>query len=953
MSLNEKIYIGQSADSADFEFGVTEIEQINFNNSVDLINNELSADTLEVDLFYDNEALKNVSYATPLFYYSNGRLVSKYYVSKIERTGVKKYKVYATSLIGLIENEDFYGGFYSGTQFEEVVNDILFSDGITMSKYNIYSVAAIKSSYGRASKIYGGDGDTKYWKYHLHTEFELANPFNTGSTSTSQWEHPAGNYSNYSQGKYDVMASAARADTSSPVYWTIRIEYANQYVTCGSSSDPLIGNGSKVIIDINPMAGKGYIKVNYVKYDDPTVTGELYTELAITPYNPTTSVHSKIHLGYAFGYCYRNSSGNIVPNLIHGIIYSNYQVYDENDILVVNAVYAENQSTGTGYIVNTCTGNAVQNDTYTGSGEVLYTVSDLSRLERDKELSESIIYGSGVASLPIRGWINICTRREALHQLLFAENVNMLKTEDGKILFATLPKTSTGTIPEESMFDNSAEENIVGAKKISVTEHSYETSGVTAQKIFDNSSAIAIEGQYLAKFDNAPIFGTPTASGITILYHNCNAAIVTGRGTITGTPYRHSQSVIQYAGNIPDGTDVSVSNIGIITSMNSDNVMNKLKNYYSGDLKKISNDIVYEGQRCGLIYDFKNLFRNSNTGFLTKLSSIASSFVRSICEFISGYTPTTAGGYSDFSIVTYGTEWTVPSAVKSSDSPNIRINLIGKGHDGTAGTAGAAGTQGDSGTGALPGGKGGAGGSAGTGGDGGDIYAVTVNVTNITKIAVSNSGYNTIVKTYNGSTLVSTYSSASGNKTATGFMNIFTGVLYARKGQNGIAGGAGGDGGYYTTSDGGKYIAPKSGGNAGNNSGGVSFPGETFSYQSVGGTSYNYCSYGGGGGAAYGANGGNAVRRVDWGDMISTNGGTGANASPTANVYTEYGSGGFGGNGGGGGGGGGTRYSDFAAYNPQTGQYYRTYETWPEANGGGGSGSAGTAGVAGCVIIYY
>lgn len=946
MAVNEKIYIGSSVDEALFEFGVNQIGSISFNNSVDLINNELSSDALETDIFYDdtNEALRNVAYATPLFYYSNDRLVSKYYVSKVERIDIKKYRIYATSLIGLIENEDFYGGFYSGTQFEEVVNDILFSNGVNLTKYNIYYPETYYTSSQSITpvKLYDGEDTVNGWKYRIHLEFVFLGEYRTISGSRP-FSNIAGCYK-YQRQSYYVQTTSNQTSAGNVRLDEVRITYGSSSLYV-SYSNCAIGVGSKIIVDVNPLAGTMLISVDYVDPDDNTITGHFEKSANITVSTSTEE------LSFNYGYGGTNS-GAVYKYSVH-LQWEKFQVYDENGNPIIDAMFATNDDGSIYYVANPHSNYVVETTSFRPYGNRIAIVNDFSRIDRDNELKQSLMYGSGVATLPIRGWINICTRREALHQLLFAENVNMLKTEDGKILFTTLPKASTGEIPEGSMFDNSVEQKLTGAKKISITEHSYETSGVTAEKIFDNSSAIAIEGQYLAVFDKAPIFGTPTGSGITILHSNCNAALVTGRGTITGTPYRHSQSVIQYVGNVADGTDISVSNIGIITSLNSDNVMNKLKNYYSGNLKKISNDIEYGGQRCGLIYEFKNLFRNSNTGFLTKLASIASSFVRSMCEFISGYTPPSAGGYGDYTIVTYGNEWTVPDSVKSQDYPNIRINLIGKGHDGTAGSDGSAGTMGNRGDGCLPGGSGGAGGAAGTGGDGGDIYSVTVDVTNITKIAVSNSGYNTIVKTYNGSTLVSTYSSASGNKADNGFTNLFTGIIYARKGSDGVAGGAGGAGGYWTTSNGGKYVAPGSGAAIGNNSGGTSFPGETFSYQSVGGTSYNYCSYGGGGGAAYGANGGNAVRSVDWGDMISTDGGAGANAAAPANVYTEYGSGGFGGNGGGGGGGGGTRYSDFAAYNPSTGQYYRTYETWPQANGGRGTGSAGTAGIEGCAIIYY
>lgn len=952
MATNDRIYIG-SVESPTFVFDETQIERINFDNSVDVINNELSADTLEVNLFYDDEngTLRATAYATPLFYYSENRLVSKYYISKIERTGTKRYKIYSTSLIGLIEKENFYGGFYTGQRFQDVLNDILFTNGVDMSKYNVYNAMTNKSgSYGWGSKLLPDDRSIKFWGYRIHSEFSVVENQWSSTSDKENIMRVGGYYSTYNMGDYSISLRANRDNSSSPTYWNVEICYYLTYLRTGRSEHKLYGNGSRFTVDIDPVRGVMSIHVDYVQYDNPSVTGEEDFTLSFSrryPSQTNPSPYELLDFTYAPGGARMSNQSTTSPPSFHSVIFYKQQVFDQYGTMVMDAVYAYNQSENKGYVINVCNGMVAENNYLTSVGNADFVISDFARFERDKELSKSIIFSDNVADLPIRGWIKMESRRDALHELLFAENVNMLKTENGEYLFTALSKDSTGEIEDGTIYDNSREEVIAGAKKISVTEHSYETSGVSSEKIFDNSSSVAVEGEYLAMFDKAPIFGTPTASGITIKKFNCNVAIVTGRGTITGTPYRHSKSVIQYINNLPDGSDVSVSNIGIITSANSDNVMNKLKAYYSGNLKKISNDIVYKGQRCGLIYDFKNLFRNSNSGYLSKISSIVSSFVRAMCEFISGYVPPVSGGYVNFVVKTYNQSWTVPTSVRTKEYPNVRINIIGKGHEGTSGGNGTAGGFIQEGSGARTGADGGSGGAAGTGGVGGNIYSVTVDVTNVARIDVSNTGYNTIVKTYNdGGNQIASYSSASGNAIDTGFTNIFDGTVYARRGLNGVAGAAGGKGGSYSTSSH-SYVAPGRGGSVGSNSGGTSPSGITLTEQTIGGTSYMYNSFGGGGGAAYGRNGGNGREQWRLDSTVHTQGGAGANALVTSGVYTEYGSGGFGGNGGGGGGGGAARYSDFAAASER--QYY----SFAEDPGSGGTGSAGTSGIDGCIIVYY
>lgn len=941
MALNDKIYIGD-VDNPTLTFDTDQLEHISCENSVDIVGNELSSDVLEFSVFYDdtNSTLRSQPYGTLVYYYSNNTLVGKYYIYSIKREGVTRYTVQCTSLIGLIENEDFYGGFYDGDQFSDVLNDILFMDSVSLTKWRIMEGATNPSGGSLyPARIYGdGKADVKYFDYGMYVDFEV-NDFGS-STSTTTVKTVAGYERASGSNSHDIniKVNANRASTSSPTYWSITARYKTYTVTLGAD-EPLFGDGTRFIVTIDSANYSGdqrYLKVvaNYIKYDDRSVAGTVSGQIAIS--NVTQS--NIANLGYAFGAVFYRSATSYQARLIDGVIYYAYKLYDESGKLVLDTCIAQNEQTQSWYTVNKCTGYAVQDNTHIAPyGEVVGRVGSLSRIERDLTLQAHIKYGNGVESTRVYGWIGKTTRREALHQLLFANNISMLRTDDGDDLFTKLSNSSGDALDELNFYDDSAEEFITGAKQIQITEHSYEESG-ESKKLFDNTSLPATDGQYIAMFDNAPIYGTPVASGLTIVSYNCNAAVCTGRGTITGTPYNHYQSVIKYNNdNLVDGTELSVSNIGLITSTNSDNVMNKMKAYYSGEVKKITNSLVYGGERCGRKYSFKNLFSDDNTGFLSKISSQVSSFIKAVCTFISGYVPPTSTGYNSFAIILNGEEWTVPAEVLAEEYPSVRLNIIGKGSNGTAGANGANGVQPSWSSGSIEGGDGGAGGAAGIGGDGGAIYSVTLDVSSVAKIGAASSSNNMLARTYNSSgTQLNSYSSASGVKNEKGFTNIFTGIVYARKGLDGHKGGDGGKGGYYS----GQIVAPTKGEDVDVYKGGT---GGACIVKYVSNTPV-YNSFGGGGGAAYGNNGADSQdlhsnggrEYIEW-----TQGGMGADAVAPSGVYTEYGSGGFGGNGGGGGGGGGTIYlsSQDRSESQMAGLY--------------GKGSAGTSGIQGCVIIYY
>lgn len=940
--INERILIG-SAESPSYTFDEDSIESITCENSIGLTGGDMSADVLEVGLLYDDptEQLANVAYSTPISYYSNGRVVGKYYILSVEQTGTKRYFIRATSLIGIIECEKFYGGMYNGEHFDEVLSKVLMGDGISPD-YEIF-VAENNTDRTYSAKLADVADSVDQYKYRLHVNFEIVSTYGDLTYFTAQSIAGTNNH-------YSLSLWAEKNSSGNAYYW---LSFIHGVSTPSGQrhqfrdifrADGLVGNGSVIDVDADPIAGTFKVVCNYVKPGDSSTTGTLTYENTLTV-PTTTSSSEKINLYYALGKNYSAySSGDYVCRSDYyrdfALRWNAYEVYNENGEKVVEAVYAKRN--GTNYICNALTGYMVNvSSTYSAwdtVGESLGYISDLSKYGRLVELGKMISYNEAVADLPIYGWLPVGTRREALHQLLFSQGINMMHSANGGIIFTALSNTVSGEITDDNLYNNGSEEKLQQAKTVSVTEHTFSAPSGNAETLFDNSQSTLRGGEYKVEYRNAPIYGTPTASsGLTILYYNCNAAIVTGRGIITGTPYVHSENMISYSnGNVSDGSDVSVTDATLVSSINSDNVMNRLKAYYCADVRKNNVGIKFGGERCGAVYSFTSPLLQRVSAFLTKYVSRASSFVKSDCEFIRGYVPQKSGGYTSFAILPYGSSFTVPEEVKQQTTPTIRLNLIGTGRDGTAGSNGADGERAEySYNWPSSAAKGGAGGEGGAGGDGGDILTVSLNVANINTISVEQSGKNTIVKAYNGSgTLVSTYSSASGSPQDGGFVNVFTGIAYALPGNTGIKGGDGGDGGY--AQDFGMLIIGTNGESVNGYSGGLTFPGVDKYPEWV------WDTLGGGGGASASANGGDARQENDY---QYTWGGDGANGGAPVPTLQVYGCGGNGGNGGGGGGGSGVKVTQSGPGG--------IVSTFPKDIGYGGTGGTGGEGYPGCLIIYY
>lgn len=952
MVSDERVYIGP-VEAPILSFDNTSLESVSCENSVDVLGNELITDIIEVSVFFDDEdnVLRSMSYGTPIVYTSDGNRVGTYYLAKVERTGKTKYLIHGTSLIGLLEKETFYGGMYDGDYFKDVIEDILLTDGIDNTRYSIYKPTCTNVNSEVTKRIFNKEPTYDFYKYRVHADFSVIRVLST--SSSYQLDDIEGTY----WSGYSIRLYARSDDGYANVYYGLEIVYGSQQIDVyGTETEVrLFGDGTRFIVDLDPMNGILTVDTEYVKYRNPSVTGTTHFETSIELYTPTEGNHTDF--SGAFGGF--NSIGSTMGSWRIQKIWNSDIVYDERGQIVKDAKFAVNDTTGEKYVFNAAGTTVVANQYLDPYGSPLGTVGELTRYKRDTELMKSINYANGIDMIRVYGWLKAETKREALHEILFANNVNLVKSGRNEIIFMALPKQVEAEIDYEDMYDGGKDSEVVPAKSVNVVEHGYTTAGISNQVIFDNSDSTIPEGDYSVLFQNAPISGDITAEGITLKMNNCNAAIVSGKGKLYGAPYNHSRSNISFAiDGIIDGADVSVPEIGLITSVNSNAVLNKLKAYYSGGVHVIDNGLKYKGERCGAKYGLYNPFDEKVYAYLSKCSTKTSTFVKANTQFVSGFDPASAGGYTDYVILTYGDVWNVPDGFWENEGASIRVNIIGKGRDGSAGEAGKDGTAGKYEDYNKVYGVGGDGGKGGEGGEGGNVFSVTITDINVMTLSVFQSSYETIVRVYdeNGSQL-SSYSSATGGKMASGFLNYFDGLYYGAHGEKGIDGGKGGNGGFSSWRTGikGEDVPPMVGGSGRTELDQEVLP-ETDQYYHI------VCEAepAGGGGASIVENGGDCAIKIGSSSWIDgrqftyqyMEGGKGADGGEAIEA-PSYGCGGNGGNGGGGGGGGSTYL--IAEHNGDgyhSGAYYRP-RFYGTNGGAGGAAGTGGSGKNGCAIIFF
>jgi len=347
---------------------------------------------------------------------------------------------------------------------------------------------------------------------------------------------------------------------------------------------------------------------------------------------------------------------------------------------------------------------------------------------------------SNVANEIVFGWIPYGTRRHALQQLLFATNIHAFwDAVNRRVVFDYIDHASAGTIADAEIFDTGKVEYPQLATKIIVVEHDffYFNSGHPDYVVlYDNTQGNVANGE-LIKFSTAPIVPTSLTASGTLTFTNAttDSAIVSGRGILKGYPWYHTTFQIERNANVATRKEyeVSVTDVYLISFLNSENVADRLADYYFNRYI-VKADIKYNDEQAGKYYALKDAFGENQAGYLQKIDKVYSSFVKASCEFLCGVNEEYDDvAFDNFHVIYHNTKtyndttdpdsspltgtWTVPDGVH-----RIRVILIGGGKGGDSGTPGEPGKS------AADGGTGGKGGVSGAPGHGGSIYITSIDV---------------------------------------------------------------------------------------------------------------------------------------------------------------------------------------------------------------------------------
>lgn len=586
----------------------------------------------------------------------------------------------------------------------------------------------------------------------------------------------------------------------------------------------------------------------------------------------------------------------------------------------------------------------------------------------------------------IYNWLPIASRRENLHQLLFAMGAMISKDADGELYFGFPDPAIVADVPDELVYTDGQSTTIQPTNRVELTEHSYYNLDTDeAVTLFDNSDGTSgSAADQMVEFPDAPIHDLQASDGLTISWSNCNAAKVSGIGILTGKKYTHVTRIITRG---PEGGDSNgvepITKATLVSVANAENVADRLQNYYA-TARQIYGSIVVRGELPGQRVRLKDPFYEQTEAFIQSAELNSSGILRGALQLIADYIPQKGGNsYTTSQLLTGSGTFTVPAGVTrllavlmsggdggggGYDAPDLELPENPETY--TTTTSDLRRYQKGYSAQSLRGGDPGA---AGTPGAGGKILIVTITVTPGQQIAYASgvggepgtAGLSPTAGSAGTDTTFGAYTSASGEKSETGYIDQFTGAAYAAPGAAGIAGARGAG---YVDDGNGNYVAnyPDLTVNGSTWTSGTSLIDQSAS-QSAGSYNTNKGSYRGqvygsfGGGPAYGANGRAGMAPESSQITVSTSeatvratiGGQGGTALPPDDS-ARVGAGGSAGNGGGGAGAQGVAVAtNSAGTNASPGGLSTLYAPRTGRKSPGGKGSRGGRGGPGGILLYY
>ena len=268
-----------------------------------------------------------------------------------------------------------------------------------------------------------------------------------------------------------------------------------------------------------------------------------------------------------------------------------------------------------------------------------------------------------LADQQVYGWLPYDTRRNNLHQLLFALGASLRRDPSGAAQIVFLSAASPSAVPDSRVSFGGSVDYETPATRAEITEHAYLiTQGDEDVTLFDNTEGGAPAASTLVIFDEGvPVHDLAVTGSLTIDSSGVNYAVVSGVGTLTGKRYTHTTRIVaQDSGSTGQPNVRHVEEMTLVSLANSLNVARRVLSYCSG-ARTVGASLILDGERCGDVLSLNDPYDDPITAFLQSISVNASTDLWGPAKLIEGYSPQYQGNNITGSTQLSGSgAWTSP-----------------------------------------------------------------------------------------------------------------------------------------------------------------------------------------------------------------------------------------------------------------------------------------------------
>lgn len=227
---------------------------------------------------------------------------------------------------------------------------------------------------------------------------------------------------------------------------------------------------------------------------------------------------------------------------------------------------------------------------------------------------------SSLSAKTIRGYIPICTCRQALMHIVFAIGAVVDTSRSNKVKIFELDTTVATTIASSAIYTNPTYEEGDKITGIQLVEHTY-TESTQTQELYNGSDTTA------TVIFNEPMHNLSITGG-TITESGVNYAIITKTGasmTLTGQKYTHTTKVISRSDPTLNASDLQnildFLNCYLVNSSNSTDILNRLYEHYITNGNSISKmKIVFSDTKTGDTIEFATEYLGNKTGEVVSMN---------------------------------------------------------------------------------------------------------------------------------------------------------------------------------------------------------------------------------------------------------------------------------------------------------------------------------------------